>query len=87
MQNFKYAYQWSDIPDYEPALSDRIDNRAARLGVAPEELAYDLLLEDEGRAVLIGFFGAAAEGTLTVAELICPRGSTGFTVAVRRATD
>lgn len=42
--------------------------------------------EDEGRAVLIGFFGAAAEGTLTIAELICPRGSTGFTVAVRRAT-
>lgn len=38
--------------------------------------------EDEGRAVLLGFFGARGEGTLTVAELTCPAGSTGFTVTV-----
>jgi N-acyl-D-aspartate/D-glutamate deacylase len=52
VRNFKYSYPMGDKPDYEPKLEDRIDRRAAALGVTPEELAYDLLLEQDGRAIL-----------------------------------
>jgi len=37
---------------YEPPLSERIGERASRLGVTPSELAYDDMLGDEGRAIL-----------------------------------
>src|SRR3546814_5027395 len=41
-----------ETPNYEPDLADRIDHRAAALGITAEEYAYDLLLEQEGRAIL-----------------------------------
>ena len=67
-------------------VDDPVESAAAHFRAELERLGYVVQREeDEGRAVLIGFFGAAAEGTVTVAELTCPRGSTGFTVAVRRA--
>ena len=40
--------------------------------------------EDEGRSFRLAFFGASGDATLTVAELTCPPGSTGFSVIVRR---
>jgi N-acyl-D-aspartate/D-glutamate deacylase len=49
---FKFAYPMGHEPDYEPDLADRIDNKARALGISPEEYAYDLLLEDEGKAIL-----------------------------------
>jgi hypothetical protein len=42
--------------------------------------------EDEGRAVRLAFFGAGGDASLTVATQTCPAGTTGFTLAVRRAT-
>jgi N-acyl-D-aspartate/D-glutamate deacylase len=45
-------FSLADPPDYEPTADASIAARAARLGVRPEELAYDLLLEKEGRAIL-----------------------------------
>lgn len=48
----RFAYPMGKIPNYEPQLADRIDNRAAALGVTWQEYAYDLLLEQEGRAIL-----------------------------------
>lgn len=49
---FRFAYPMGEAPNYEPDLADRIDNKARTLGISPEEYAYDLLLEKEGRAIL-----------------------------------
>jgi hypothetical protein len=39
-------------------------------------------VEDEGRAVRLRWFGVRGAGTVSVAGLPCPRGSTGFSVRV-----
>ena len=52
VQAFRYAYPMGAAPDYEPDLADRIDTRAAALGITAEEHAYDLLLEQDGKALL-----------------------------------
>jgi N-acyl-D-aspartate/D-glutamate deacylase len=51
-------------PDYEPRMEDSIAARARRLGVSPHELAYDLLLEDDGHAMLYVAVGNYGQGTL-----------------------
>ena len=45
-------FELGDPPEYEPDPSRSIGARAAALGVAPDELVYDALLGDEGRAFL-----------------------------------
>lgn len=48
----RFAYPMGDPPNYEPDPKDRIDHRAKALGLTPEEYAYDLLLEQDGKALL-----------------------------------
>ncbi len=45
-------YPFTDSTDYEPEASESLAARAARQGVAPEELAYDVLLENGGKGML-----------------------------------
>jgi N-acyl-D-aspartate/D-glutamate deacylase len=57
VRNFTDMYLLGDTPDYEPAAESSILSRARALGVAPEALAYDILMQDEGRNML--FLAAA----------------------------
>ncbi|MEA3075849.1 MAG: hypothetical protein QOF60_757 [Actinomycetota bacterium] len=66
----RYAdmYPLGDPPDYEPSADDSLAAEARRRGVKANELAYDLLLEDEGRAFLYTPFLNYVEGDLEVAR-------------------
>jgi N-acyl-D-aspartate/D-glutamate deacylase len=57
-----------DPPDYEPAPEDSIEARATRAGVDRYELLVDLLLADEGRALLYLPFLNYADGNLDAAH-------------------
>jgi N-acyl-D-aspartate/D-glutamate deacylase len=52
VRDFERMYELTDPPDYEPPVEDSIAARARRLGVTPEALAYDLLLEKGGQTML-----------------------------------
>ncbi|MEE4361774.1 MAG: amidohydrolase family protein [Pseudomonadales bacterium] len=52
LSGFEKMYELGDPPDYEQDPSRSLGARARARGVRPEVLAYDLLLEDEGRAML-----------------------------------
>jgi len=49
---FEHVFPLGDPPDYEPPRETAIAALAARKGIAAQELAYDMLLEDDGRAFL-----------------------------------
>jgi N-acyl-D-aspartate/D-glutamate deacylase len=50
--SFRFAYEMGDPPNYEPDPSEMIQHQAALRGLTPHEYVYDLLLKDEGRAIL-----------------------------------
>ncbi|MGZ4689804.1 MAG: N-acyl-D-amino-acid deacylase family protein [Acidimicrobiia bacterium] len=52
LQAFHRMSEVQDPPDYEPTTESSIAVRAERSGRAPLDLAYDLMLEDDGRALL-----------------------------------
>jgi len=51
-RDWKRIFPFGDPPDYEPHPDQSIGAEAARRGVAPEALAYDLMMERDGRAIL-----------------------------------
>jgi N-acyl-D-aspartate/D-glutamate deacylase len=52
VERWDRMYRLGDPPDYEPKPESSIAARAAREGRASEEVAYDLLLERDGREML-----------------------------------
>ena len=61
---FDRIFPFGDPPDYEPAASSSLAAQAVSRGVSAAELAYDLLLEDEGRAFLFAPFANYADYNL-----------------------
>jgi N-acyl-D-aspartate/D-glutamate deacylase len=53
-----------DHVDYEPSPDDSVAARARRLGVTPEELCYDLLLEEDGQQLLMVAIANYSQGNL-----------------------
>jgi N-acyl-D-aspartate/D-glutamate deacylase len=54
----------NDPPNYEPSPNDSIAAMAARQGRDPADLAYDLLLENEGKTILYRPLSNYTEGNL-----------------------
>lgn len=46
---YTHMYRFGNPPNYLPQKEDSIEEMARRMGVTAPELAYDILLEDEGR--------------------------------------
>jgi N-acyl-D-aspartate/D-glutamate deacylase len=52
VENWARMYPLGDPPDYEPDDANSIAARAAREGRSAEEVAYDLLIEGDGKNIL-----------------------------------
>ena len=52
LRAFDRMYELGDPPDYEPDPLSSLAGRADRVGGAPLDLAYDMMLEADGRAML-----------------------------------
>ncbi len=52
MRSVGNMFVLGDPPSYTPPAAERLDARAATLGITPLELAYDLLVSGDGRTIL-----------------------------------
>jgi N-acyl-D-aspartate/D-glutamate deacylase len=66
VNNFDSIFAMGNPPNYEPKPEAMIGARARAMGLPPRELAYDMMLEDGGRAVLIQFVMNYVERNLDV---------------------
>ncbi|SPM38881.1 N-acyl-D-aspartate/D-glutamate deacylase [Mycobacterium numidiamassiliense] len=70
-QMWDWIFPLDDNPNYEPNPADSIGARARAKGVDPMEEAYDRLLDDEGRAMLLVATSNLERNSLdTVGELL-----------------
>src|SRR6202048_4482296 len=70
-QMWDWIFPLSDDPNYEPDPSTSVGARARAKGVAPMEEAYDRLLDDDGRAMLLVATSNLENNSLdTVGELL-----------------
>ena len=63
-RQYDVMFELAEPPAYEPAPGSSIADRAAREGRDPQEVAYDLLLENDGRGMLLVAFGNYPDDTL-----------------------
>lgn len=64
LQNFDNMYVLGDPPNYEPQPGECLGARAKALGITPAALALDLMLKEDGRAMLLFPFLNYASGDL-----------------------
>ncbi|MEZ5232762.1 MAG: amidohydrolase family protein [Acidimicrobiales bacterium] len=65
-QAFHKMFPLGDPPDYEPLPEHSVAARAAAAGVAPVELAYDVLLQRDGRELMLFPLANFSDGDLEV---------------------
>jgi N-acyl-D-aspartate/D-glutamate deacylase len=65
---FEIIYPLGDPPNYEPEAATCIAAMAAARGVSADEVAYDLLLENDGRALLLQTVANYADRNLDAAR-------------------
>lgn len=75
-RSWSFMFPLGDPPDYEPDATESVAARAARAGTTPEAIAYDLLLEDDGRAMLYVALGNFHENRLDAVREIMAHPST-----------
>jgi len=63
-RRFGFIYPLGDPPNYEPRQETSIAAQAVARGVHPAELAYDLLLENGGRGMLLAALANYGSGSL-----------------------
>jgi N-acyl-D-amino-acid deacylase len=65
--NFQHHFSLGDPPDYEPTADSSIMERAKRMKRTPQEVAYDTLLERDGREIIympLAYKGYSFDGIL-----------------------
>src|SRR3546814_91314 len=67
LRGFENIYRMEREPDYEPAPQKSVAAMAKARGISPAEMAYELLLEDEGLALLFVPFSNFADHNLDAA--------------------
>jgi len=70
-ERFDRMFRLGDPPEYEPAPEHSVAAMAARQGLTPAELAYDILLERDGREMLfMPAFNYASGDHSAIAEMM-----------------
>lgn len=67
MRNFDAIYPLERTPNYEPGTDLSVAALAAHRGISPPEMAYELLLRDEGGSILFAPFSNYCDGNLDAA--------------------
>lgn len=64
VRGFGLVFPFYDVPNYEPTQANSVDALAAAKGIPAMDYAYDLLLEEDGRRILLLAGGNFAEYSL-----------------------
>jgi N-acyl-D-aspartate/D-glutamate deacylase len=71
-------FEFTDPPNYEPSHDMSIAARAEKRGIPPEELAYDLLLAGDGKAMLYVVVANYADGNVDFVKELVPEARVVF---------
>jgi N-acyl-D-amino-acid deacylase len=63
-RRFNFIYPLGDPPNYEPTQESSLAAQALARGVHPAELAYDMLLENDGHGLLLAALANYGSGSL-----------------------
>jgi N-acyl-D-aspartate/D-glutamate deacylase len=64
LARFEAMWEIGEYPDYEPDVANTLQARAEREGRSPEDLAYDILISDNGRGMIYQPFSNYFDGNL-----------------------